>query len=107
METFITIPPDDHLGPEILRRPRQGEKAAWEAIVLPAGTPLDKCECYVNLFRGASRAVTGVVEVADGTKSVKIPFRFPESSGNRGADAETRPKPYWEKIELSVFSSRN
>jgi len=83
------------------------KKAAWEAIVLPAGTPLDKCECYVNLFRGASRAVTGVVEVADGTKSVKIPFRFPESSGNRGADAETRPKPYWEKIELSVFSSRN
>ncbi len=35
----MTVPPDDHLGPEILRRTRQREKAAWEAIVLAERMP--------------------------------------------------------------------
>jgi hypothetical protein len=76
-------------------------KAAWEAVTLPAGTPLARCECFLNLYRGSSSAVAGVVRLTVGEQSRTIHFRFPAMNGNKGADEQGRSGPCWQKIDLA------
>jgi hypothetical protein len=75
---------------------------SWEFVELRGMNEGDigNLRCAVNVFHGSGESICGLFQVVYGQKKATQSFSFDTPTGNRGANREERPSPFWQDFDI-------